>query len=291
MNALTKNLILMPFNLLYRISPVFELKLLYLLKKKRRLHLNAPRYFTEKLQWIKLYDKNPLMPVCCDKYTVREFVKEQGLEHLLNELYWSGFDPEEIPFDELPDKFVVKVTHGSSFNIIVKDKSKLDRASTVKKLKKWMNSRFLPCYGEWFYGIERPRVIVEKYLESEDNDLPDYKVMCFNGEPKIIHMHVGRYGDHKMDIYDADWNFLADKTNSYENSGNPVPRPACLDSMLEYARILSKPFLHARVDFYIVGDSVVFGELTFTASAGFANIKPEDFDLEMGSWLKLPIDK
>ena len=287
MNALTKNIILFPFNLLYKVSPELTLKALFLLKKKKKLDLKNPKTFNQKLQWIKLYDKNPLMPVCCDKYTVRKFVEEQGCGDILNELYWSGFDPDEIPYDSLPEKFVIKVTHGSTFNIIVKNKAGLDRAKTAETLRKWLKAKFIPCYGEWFYGVEKPRIIVEKFIEDDSGDLKDYKVYCFNGEPRMIHVHSGRFTDHRNDIYDPDWNYMAGKRFAFENS-QPVPPPEALDQLLRCSKILCKNFLHVRTDFYIANGKLIFGELTFTDGSGFDPIYPYSFDEEVGSWLKLP---
>jgi len=287
MNALTKNIILLPFNLLYKISPELDLKLLFLLKKKKRLDLKNPKTFNQKLQWIKLYDKNPLMPVCCDKYAVRAHVESRGCGDILNELYWSGFDPDEIPYDDLPDRFVIKVTHGSTFNIIVKDKATLDRAATAATLRKWMKAKFIPCYGEWFYGVEKPRIIVEKFIEDDSGDLKDYKVYCFNGEPKMIQLHSGRFTDHRNDIYDPQWNYMEGKRFAFENS-HPVPPPEALDRLLECSKILRRHFLHVRTDFYIANGRLIFGELTFTDGSGFDPIYPYSFDEEVGSWLKLP---
>ena len=156
MDNIKKNIILTPFNILYKISPKLDLKILFRLKLGYKLNLKNPRTYNEKLQWIKLYDKNPLMPKCCDKYAVREYIEEKGYGSILNNLIWEGFNPEDIPFDDLPDKFVLKVTHGSTFNIICQDKSKLDREDVIKNCKKWLKAKFLPCYGEWFYGIEKP---------------------------------------------------------------------------------------------------------------------------------------
>lgn len=290
MNALTKSIILAPFNLLYRLSPRLTLEALFFLKKKKRLNLNEPKTFNEKLQWIKLYDRNPLMPVCCDKYAVRRYVTEKGCGDILNELYWEGFDPEEIPYDDLPDRFVIKVTHGSTFNIIVKDKRTLDREKTCATLRKWLKAKFIPCYGEWFYGVERPRIIVEKFLDDASGDLKDYKVYCFNGEPRMIQLHSGRFTDHRNDLYAPDWSYMEGKKFAFENS-QPVPPPKALPRLLECARILCQPFLHVRADFYIVNDEVIFGELTFTDGSGFDPIEPYSFDEEVGSWLKLPEKK
>lgn len=291
MDNLLKSVILTPFNILYKINPKLELKLLFRLKCGYKLNLKHPKTYNEKIQWIKLNDHNPLMPKCCDKYAVREYVKSKGCGNILNELIWEGFQPEDIPFDELPDRFVIKVTHGSTFNIICTDKNKLDRADAIKKCNRWLKAKFLEAYGEWFYGVERPRVIVEKYLDDGTGRLRDYKVYCFNGVPRYIGVDSGdeTKGTHFKDIYDTEWNLIPGYEMAYPNSGVAVEKPKVLNNLLKYAGILSADFLHARVDFYIVNDKVVFGEITFSNSAGFGRVAPEEFALQMGEYLKLNV--
>ena len=287
-DTLKKNVILTPFNLLYRMSPELTLKLLFRLKVGYPLNLEHPRTYNEKLQWIKLHDRNPLMAKCCDKFTVREYVESKGCGKYLNELLWQGFDPADIPFDELPERYVVKVTHGSTFNIIVDGSRSVDRDEVVAKCRKWLKAKFLPCYGEWFYGVEKPRVIVEKFLESGDGKaLTDYKVFCFNGEPKIVAVYTDRGGSCREDVYGIDWHPLPYE-GTYPNSGHVVSKPDCLDEMLNVAKTLSSDFNHARVDFYVIGGRPIFGEITFTSSAGFARYGTLEMDCDMGDWLKLP---
>lgn len=288
MDNLKKNIILSPFNLLYKVNPKLNLKILFFLKHRKRLNLDNPVTYSEKLQWIKLYDKNPLMPICSDKYTVRKFVADQGCAEILNELYWEGEDPKKIPFRELPEKFVIKVTHGSTFNIICTDKSKLNTNHTIKQCNKWLKAKFLPCYGEWFYGVKKPRVIVEKYIESDDGkQLKDFKVFCFNGEPEYIRVDTGRFSELKQDFYDCEWNHLPDKKMAFPGLGDVSKKPVCLEEMLEYSRLLSGPFLHARVDFYISDEKIYFGEITFTTAAGFNRFRSHEFNVEMGEKLDL----
>lgn len=286
MNTITKNILLAPFNLLYKISPELELRLMFKLKQGYSLDLKNPQTFNEKLQWIKLYDKNEWMPKCSDKYVVREYVERMGCKDLLNTLYWNGTNPDDIPYDEFPDKFVIKVTHGSTFNIIVTDKSKIDKEDIKKKLNKWLKAKFIPCYGEWFYGKVPPRIIVEKYLEDgHGTNLYDYKVFCFNGKAKLVDVHCGRFGTHKRNIYDLDWN-LQEVNFKYVNF-DIVEKPDVFDDLIKKAELLSSEFNHARVDFFIVNSRIYFGEITFTNGAGFDHIKPYEFDLKMGTWLNL----
>lgn len=289
MNTLVKNVVLAPFNLLYRISPETTLKVLFRLKVGYPLNLEHPKGYNEKIQWIKLYDRNSLMPKCCDKYAVRKYVESKGCGNLLNDLLWQGFNPAEIPFDELPERYVVKVTHGSTFNVIVDGKHPVNRDEVVAKCQKWLKARFLPCYGEWFYGVEKPRVVVEKYLENEGSgQLYDYKVYCFNGIARYIRIDIDRFSDHKMLMYDRDWNRLTGYGIRYQCAEVDFPKPNCLTELLSAAEKLSDVFTHARVDFYIVNESPIFGEITFTSGAGFDRFHPEEFDYEMGSWLSLP---
>lgn len=291
MNTLTKNVILTPFNILYKISPRITLKILFRLKQGYRLNLDCPKTYNEKLQWIKLYDRNPLMTKCCDKYAVREYVQSKGYGSLLNELLWEGFNPEKIPFDDLPDKFVIKATHGSTFNIICTDKNKLDREETIAKCKEWLKAKFLPCYGEWFYGIEKPRIVIEKYIESKNPyGLLDFKFFCFNGKVKCVYVSTSKEVDESycIDYYDENWNYMPLRRKGHKSLGT-IEKPKRFFEMKKIAEDLSRDFLHVRIDFFCEDDTIVFGEMTFTTSAGFGKIDPIEFDYKMGSWLELPL--
>lgn len=290
-DTVKKNIIMTPFNFLYRISPKLELSLLFRIKQGYKLNLKHPITFNEKIQWIKLYDKNPLMPKCVDKFTVREYIKKIGCEKILNDLIWDGFNVEDIPFETLPEKFVIKVTHGSTFNIICTNKKDLDVIDSKRKLKRWLNEKFLPCYGEWFYGIEKPRIIIEKFIES-DEGLKDFKVFCFNGEPKIIGVYSNRFGGNLcQELYDTNWNLLDGHTNHYVLPAKLTKRPENLNQMLDYAKKISQGFNHVRVDFFNPDGNLIFGEMTFTSSAGFGKFNSREFAEKMGSYLELPIDR
>jgi len=289
MNNLVKNVILTPLNILYQYSPKNAIQIMFYLKTGQRLNLKNPSLFNEKLQWIKLYDKNELMPICVDKYEVRQYIKDCGCEEILNHLLWEGFQAEEIPFEKLPERFVIKVTHGQGFNIICKDKKDLNIPKTIKKLKRWLHAKYLPCYGEWFYGKVKPRIIIEDFLGSGQEDTPnDYKVFCFHGNPKIIDVHVDRFTHHRRNIYNLEWNRIENVILKYPNDRNlSVEKPKVLEQLLTYARKLSEQFMHVRVDFYIIDSKIYFGELTFTNGAGFDSISPKEFDEIMGSWIDL----
>lgn len=287
MNITLKNIILQPLNMIYSIKPEIALKILYKLKTGNTLDLVNPTSYNEKLQWIKLNYKNSMLPKLVDKYTVRKYV-EKVCPDILNNLLWVGDFAEEIPWDNLPNKFVIKVTHGSGFNVICMNKNTLNKNETIRKLNKWKKEKFLKCYGEWFYGVEKPKIIIEEFLDDNTGKPPvDYKIFCFDGVPKYIIVDTDRFEKHKRNIYDLEWNFKVGYTMDFPND-KPIDKPKKLDELLKVAEILSKGFPHVRVDLYIVDNKIYFGEMTFTNGAGFDKILPPEFDLELGSYIKLP---
>ncbi|ABX41577.1 ATP-grasp fold amidoligase family protein [Lachnoclostridium phytofermentans] len=289
MNKSVKKFILAPMNLLYKINPELDLKILYRLRIHRKLNLENPKTYTEKLQWIKLYYKNKLLPICVDKYEVRQFVKKCGCENILTKLLWEGYNPQDIPFEDLPQKFVIKVTHGSGMNIICKNKNDLNIPKTIRTLKRRLKEKYFPCYGEWFYGVIRPRIIIEEFLDDGKGYSPmDYKIYCFHGQPKCIIAHVDRFTNHRSHMYDLEWNSIENISTKEIDPNLTVEKPKELDQLLEYARILSKDFMHVRVDLYSLNSKIYFGELTFTSDSGFMTISPIETDEEIGSWIVLP---
>lgn len=293
MNTQLKNLILTPFNILYRINPVLSTRLLYRLKLRRPLNLKQPQTYLEKLNWLKLYDRNPLLPVCADKYRARSYIEERGLGQYLPKLLWHGGDPEAIPFDRLPDQFVLKVSTGCGYNIICRDKASLDIEQAKAKLRRWMKGDYLPCYGEWMYAQSQPEIIVEEFLSDGEHPVPvDYKFFCFNGlEGSVgcITVDTGRYVHHKRNTYDRNWNFLPEVLFRYDQEiDEPIPKPACFEEMCAAAAKLAQPFVHVRVDFYVIGSRFYIGEMTFFNGAGFGLVRPESFNQKLGSWMRLP---
>lgn len=287
MNNDIKNIILTPMNILYKFNPKLTLQILFRFKTGYNLNLNNPRTFNEKLQWIKLNYNHELLPICADKYEVRQFIKESGCENILNTLLWEGFQPKDIPFDKLPNKFVIKVTHGQGLNIICTDKCRLDKAKTISKLKRWLHTKYLPCYGEWFYGVIKPRIIIETYLEDGMKKTPlDYKVYCFHGQPKMINAHVDRFTNHKSNLYDLDWKVIDDMQTKYVDSDLYIEKPKELEELIKYAKRLSAKFIHVRVDFYIVNSKIYFGEMTFTDGAGFDK-NSRKYDETLGDWMRI----
>lgn len=296
MNLQLKKALLVPFNFLYRINPKLELSLLYRLKCKMKMNWDNPQTYLEKLNWMKLYYRNALMPKCADKFLARAYIEEKGYGEYLPQLLWEGFDPAKIPFENLPDAFVIKSTSGSGNNIICRDKTSLDRKKTVKQLKKWLKEKYLPCYGEWHYEHIAPRIIIEEYISDGEHLVPaDYKLFCFNGAAGsvgCVAVDLDRYVDHKRNIYDAEFCFLPDVSFDFKRDYEVnISRPVMFEKMREIARNLAEPFPHVRVDFFVVGEKLYIGELTFFNGAGFDLITPNAYNVQMGDWILLPENK
>lgn len=273
-------------NTLNFIPDKLMIKLQYYIKHNRRLNLNTPSRFTEKIQYYKLYYRNKQLSQCVDKYLVREYVKSKGLEEILNTLYGVYENVAEIDLASLPNQFVLKSTNGGGgINIIIcKDKEKLDFESIKDTLENWLVPKKISSGREWAYQGLKPRIIAEKYLINEDSPtggINDYKFFCFNGKPEYIALDVDRYTNHKRNFYDVDWNYLG-VTFDRPSLGDVLPKPKGLKEMLDVATILSKDFPFVRVDLYYVNRSVVFGEMTFYPWSGYAKFFPDKYDYILG---------
>lgn len=253
----------------------------------QRLSLKDPRRFTQKIQWLKLHGRLERFAPFADKYLVRQYVREKVGEEYLVPLLGVWNKPADIPFKELPQRFVLKVTTGCNFNIICKDKAQLDVSATRQQLDAWMAEDFYRQERESQYKPHIPRIIAEAYLEDESGGLKDYKVHCSSGEPRMIQVDTDRFTDHKTDCFDTDWRKIDSLTPiTFGDSIEPPKRPQTLETILVLARKLSQDFPYVRVDFYTVGNKVYFGELTFTPGSGVVHL-PEEGDLELGSYIDL----
>ena len=265
------------------------LKKLFKCHMKRELNLDNPQTFNEKLQWLKLYDRKPEYTTMVDKYAVKKYVADIiGEEYIIPTLgVWNHFD--EIDFDKLPNQFVLKCTHDSGGIVICKDKNKLALKSAKKKIEKCLKRNYYWSSREWPYKDVKPRIIAEKFLSDEGKEeLADYKVLCFNGEPKLIEVHKGRfYGNHTADNYDEFWNKTDIEQYDLPKSDEILPKPKFLEEMLHLSRLLSKDLIHVRVDWYFTNNRLYFGELTFFDGSGY-NLFCGDADGLLGSWIKLP---
>lgn len=264
------------------------LTLMYFITVGRRLHLDNPRTFSEKLQWLKLYYHRPECTVMADKYLAKEWVAEKiGPEYVIPTLgVWERV--EDIDFDALPDRFVLKCNHDNRSVVICKDKSLFDVRAAKDKLSQCMKRDFYTMTREWPYKNVPRRIIAEAYLDSGSEDLMDYKFFCFDGEPKLMYVVANRYTDCTFNYYDMD--FLPSKFSSkYGKSSDVVlEKPAMFSEMKRVASALSAGFPHVRVDLYCVRGQIYCGELTFFHYSGYDDMRSFEADRELGEWLTLP---
>lgn len=272
------------------------IKMQYFIKTGRRLNLKNPQRYTEKLQWYKLYYRDPLMQQCADKYDVREYVRSKGLGYILNECYGVYERVEDIDFDSLPDQFVLKDTLGGGGNsiIICKDKATFDFENAKKQMQKWLSidSNKKNEGREWVYQGRKHRIIIEKYIESNPSEggLVDYKFFCFNGIPQYLNVVADRKFGQKaaIGIYNIDFEKLPYVRNDERPLTFEIPKPENYDEMIEIAKILSEDFLHARIDLYNLNGSIIFGETTFFPGSGYMGFIPDNFDKIIGNAFILP---
>ena len=281
----------------------------------KRLCLNPPVDFNEKLQWLKLHYRNPLMVTCADKWAVREYVKAKIGGKYLAECIGVYDDVEKIPFESLPQQFVLKATHCSGWNIICPDKSKIDWALAKAKMRKWLKCDFSRNGREWQYHEIMPQIICEKFLiDPETPVLRDYKLFTFRGDTKYIWVDFSMNADGSLEaeveqevgysnpkvakgyvryrnIYDSNWSFMPDRGSLYPcKETSAIKKPECLGEMLEVAKKLALDFPQCRVDMYVLGGKrIVFGELTFSGGNGCNAFYPQSFNDELGSYIDLDL--
>lgn len=269
---------------------------LYRLEMGVKPNLKDPKTFTEKIQWLKLNDHNPIYHRMVDKYEAKRFVSERvGEKYIIPTLgVWDNF--EEIDFNSLPDKFVLKTTNGggNSGVVICTDKSSFNKELAKIKLEKSMANDIYEAMGEWAYKDVPKRIIAEKFMAPEKSpapkDLPDYKFFCFNGEPKYCQVIRDRHTKETIDFYDMDWNHMpfVGLNPVARNGLTPVARPGNLDEMKEICRKLADLKTFVRVDLYVIDDKSYFGELTLYPASGMGVFTPEEWNGKLGDLLTLP---
>jgi hypothetical protein len=273
------------------LSDKTHIKVRYALKMGKKLNLENPETFNEKLQWLKLYDRKPEYTTMVDKVDVKKYVAERiGEEYIIPTLgVWNSFD--EIDFDKLPNQFVLKVTHDSGGLVICKDKSTFDKKAAKKKIKKAMKRNYYLIHREWPYKNVQKRILAEQYMEdTKTKELRDYKFFAFDGVVKALFIASERQAadcETKFDFFDENFNHLP-LSNGHPNA-NPTPeKPQSFEKMKELAAALSKGIPHLRVDFYEVNGRPYVGELTFSHWDGLVPFDPEEWDYTFGSWINLP---
>lgn len=281
-------------SLLARIAPIIPdklyLKLFYYIRMQKRLNLNHPQTYNEKLQWLKLYDRNPAYCRMVDKFEAKKYVADIiGDEYIIPTI--GIYDSvEEIPWNSLPNQFVLKCTHDSGGIVICKDKDSLNIQEAKKKLSTGLTKSYYYQNREWPYKNVKPRIICEEYKVDESGyELKDYKWFCFDGEVKALFIATdrGKQEETKFDFYDADFNHLP-FTNGHPNSKRTLKKPVGFEKMKELAAKLSKGIPHVRIDLYDINGKIYFGEMTFYHWSGTKPFDPEKWDNIFGSWIKLP---
>lgn len=265
------------------------LKIMYYAHLGKKLNLKNPTSCSEKMQWLKLYDQNP-------RYT--DMVDKQEAKRIITEILGEGFviptigiwdDPDQIDFDALPDRFVLKTTHDSGSLLICKDKTALDLSAAKEKMRESLKREYFYWGREWPYKNVKPRIIAEVYMEdTKTGELRDYKWYCFHGVPKMMAIFCGRsvgattatYFDDNFQQLHFTWGYSAGK--------DMLEKPCSFEQMKRLASALSKDIPCLRVDFYEVDGKPYVGELTFFDGAGFDVIEPRAWDERIGSWITLP---
>ncbi len=255
------------------------------------LNLNNPKMFTEKLQWIKIFDATPLKSRLADKYLVRRWVADKISQEYLIPLLgvWDDFD--DIDFNELPDQFVLKCNHGCSMNIIVRDKKTFDKQRAREKINAWLATDYACRFLELHYTRIERKIIAERFMtDGTAPDLTDYKFCCFGGKPTYCKCMTGRTTDFRIDYFNMNWQHMNFEQKNRPNSDHPerIPKPKNFELMKKLAATLAEGFAFVRVDFYEIDGRVYFGEMTFTPAAGNLSYKTEGSDEYLGSLLTLP---
>ncbi len=273
------------------------LQLLYRFKMGHRLDLNHPKTFTEKIQWLKLYNRRPEYTLMVDKFAVKKYVTDIiGEKYVIPTLgVWDKL--EDIDWDALPNEFVLKTTHGGGSGgvVICKDKKTFDRNKAILTLRDSMNSDIYRSLREWPYKDVKKRVLAEKYMVPKDMvnnpiyELSDYKFFCFNGEPKYCQVIRDRHNKESIDFYDMNWRHqeFVGLNPAASNGINPVPQPLLLDDMICICHKLSKNMKFVRIDMYVIDNRIYFGEITFYPASGMGLFNPDKWNEELGNLISL----
>ena len=264
------------------------LKILFRLRLNKTLNLKKPKTFNEKLQWIKLYDRKTLYTSIVDKYSFKKFISEKiGEEFAVPCIGGPWYSATEIDFDCLPEQFVLKTNHDSGGVIICRDKSTFDFEKAREFLKKHLKKNYYWIGREWPYKDVKPCVFAEELLDDgSDGAIHDYKFFCFGGQPKIMYLSRDKAEEPKTDFFDMNYQHLDMRMRDQNDSVIPE-KPKKFEEMKVIATELSKDIPHVRVDFYMVGDRLYVGEMTFVHCGGFVQITPEMWEDVMGDWIEL----
>jgi len=268
----------------------FMSKIYYYIKFGKKLNLENPTTFNEKIQWLKLnyFPYNEDVIRCTDKYKVREYIEEKGKGQYLNKLIGVWDKWENISWEKLPQKFVLKCNHGCGYNIICDDKDSISKINVGKKINKWLTEDFSLFNAEKHYTYIEPKIICEEYLGE---DIIDYKFFCFHGKPEFFYIAQG-FGhgiNERMSFFNIDGSKASFTREEYNEFENKIKLPSNLEEMVETSKVLSSDFPFVRVDFFEIEGRIIFSEMTFTPGGGFMTISPKKYYKEWGSLIDLSL--
>lgn len=279
------------YKVLNLLSDKTVIKLQYFASLGRRLNLKNPQRFTEKLDWYKLYYRDPLMTQCADKYELRFYLQEKGYGQYVPKLYQVCNTFDDIDFESLPNCFAIKCNNGSGTNLFIKEKADINIDELRATVESWHEVNTINIGREWAYHNIKQKIVVEELLVSQDgtqiDDLNDYKILCFNGKAKVICLDMDRHTEHKRNFYDIEWNNL-NILSDCPNCTKDLPKPYGFEKMLEISQKIAKDFPFVRVDFYSLNQKIYIGELTFYPWSACVQFTPDSFDFELGKYFTLP---
>jgi len=264
-------------------------KIQYFLKNNKALNLDNPEEFAEKIQWLKLFYYDEKYKDYADKYEVRKFVEKKIGSDVLVPLVGVYNSVEDLDFEKLPQKVALKCSHGSGYNLIIKDKDAINQKKAKAQLAKFMSRNYYKKYREKVYKEIRPVIVAEQFLDQlENGEIIDYKFYCFHGSPKYILVKTKENGTFKKCFYDLNWNKVKPDSSTKNYLESEIPKPLNFDKMLEMATKLSEGFIFIRVDLYSIENKVYFGELTFFPNGGVRRLMIERLNKEFGDLMTLP---
>lgn len=287
-----KRALVSPFrNIVKAISKTWYVKSQYKYITHHELNLKNPTRYTEKLQYLRLfvYPRDPLVVQCAGRVGVREYVKKRGFCDKLIPIYGVFDNFDDINFNQLPNQFVMKCSHGCAYNVIVRDKSTIDIPAIRKKFQKWLKTNYGKKTVELQYAPIKPQIIIEQFLIQPGQHLPvEYKIHVFNGHAKYMYVVTGRGKDIRYNNYYIDWKpFDGAQFNGWKKTDYPLEKPEHFSEMVEMAEILSQPFPFVRVDLYNIDGKIYFSEMTFTPAKGTLILDDDKCDFEIGKWLDI----
>lgn len=269
----------------------YYLKWRYRLVANKKLNLDNPKTFNEKLQWLKLYDRKDIYTTMVDKYEVKKYVSDIiGREYIIPTIgVYDRFD--DIDFEKLPNQFVIKCTHDSGGVVICKNKNKLDIKKARKKINNSLRRNYYYSGREWPYKNVKPRIIIEKYMEDKNSkSMCDYKFFCFDGKSKIMYISDNSHTNNQhCCFYDMNYKKLDIKRKDYKDFNSTIKKPKKFEKMKEFSEILSKNIPHVRVDWYEINGELYFSEVTFYTCSGFIPFENEEWDYKLGKLIDLDL--